>query len=382
MVRRFGIGLWVAVSFLLFACGEDSKGGGDSEGEEIIRTVVVYLGVDNNFTQEAQEKIETLRRNWNAGYRGNLLVYADNGNAVLVRIHRDDRQKNVADTLKWYGEVNSADPAVLKRVLTDVVEEFPAPSYGMVVLSHGTGWLPAGSLTRPASVINDGGKEMELAGFVEAIPVKLDFLIFDACFMGSVEVGYELKEKAAYLVASPAEVIVSGSSVASVPVAPGFIYESMMQHLMKKEADVVAVAEDFYNHYNALSGLWRSATVSVVKTEALEAVAEFAAEVIPERGNNGAWSGVQSFGYGSHLLFFDFGDYMQKLVPERAGEFMKLLERAVVYKAHTPGYYSEGNYSYNPIRVFSGMSTYVPQDAYPLLNVSYRKLKWAQRVYR
>lgn len=88
MVRRFGIGLWVAVSFLLFACGEDSKGGGDSEGEEIIRTVVVYLGVDNNFTQEAQEKIETLRRNWNAGYRGNLLVYADNGNAVLVRIDR------------------------------------------------------------------------------------------------------------------------------------------------------------------------------------------------------------------------------------------------------------------------------------------------------
>jgi hypothetical protein len=67
---------------------------------------------------------------------------------------------------------------------------------------------------------------MELADFANAIPYKLDFIIFDACFMGSVEVCYELKDKAEYIVASPTEIL-----------SPGFVYSSMMQHLFKPKAD-------------------------------------------------------------------------------------------------------------------------------------------------
>jgi len=53
------------------------------------RTVLVYLGVDNNFRGEAAEKIDTLKRNWNKNIDGNLLVYADSGTKpVLVHILR------------------------------------------------------------------------------------------------------------------------------------------------------------------------------------------------------------------------------------------------------------------------------------------------------
>ena len=44
------------------------------------RTVLVYLGVDNNFRAESAQKIETLKTNWNKTTDGNLLVYADTGN--------------------------------------------------------------------------------------------------------------------------------------------------------------------------------------------------------------------------------------------------------------------------------------------------------------
>ena len=95
-------------------------------------------------------------------------------------------------------------------MLNRMQSDFPAASYGMVALWHATGWVPA-EMSLPAlalrSAILDSGTDepynyMELPDFADAIPFKLDFIVFDACFMGSVEVAYELKDKAAYPVAN------------------------------------------------------------------------------------------------------------------------------------------------------------------------------------
>lgn len=358
--------LFFAVFFT--ACHDDHPG----EGESVKRTVIVYLGVDNNFAGEGAEKIATLKKNWRGSYNGNLLVYSDAGEAVLVRIYEDENGKNVADTIREYGSENSADPLVFKRVLTEVKEQFPADSYGMVVLSHASGWLPQGGLVAPASVISDRNREMELRDFVDAIPMSLDFIVFDACFMGTIEVAYELKDKVKYVVASPAEVL-----------APGFVYESMLGHLMKAEPELAAVAKEFFDYYNGLSGFWKSATISVVKTDELDAIAEFLAEIGDVTDSKGInLSEVQTYGYASHLLFMDMGDYISQWAPERYGQFVKKWERAVVFKAHTPGYYSAGNGSYNKINTYSGLAMYVPQSRYPFLNQEYQKLKWVKAVSR
>ena len=52
--------------------------------------------------------------------------------------------------------------------------------------------------------------------------MKMDFIIFDACFMGSVEVAYELRDVCDKIVASPTEVI-----------AEGMDYITMASYLMK-----------------------------------------------------------------------------------------------------------------------------------------------------
>jgi hypothetical protein len=337
------------------------------------RTVLVYLGVDNNFKHEAAEKIETLTRNWNKNFDGNLLVYADAGaKPVLVHIYNSERRGNVADTIASYTAENSAGSATFARVLNTVKAYRPAASYGLIVLSHASGWLPA-DMSWPIklrSVIVDTENNeinyMELADFAKAIPYKLDFAIFDACFMGAVEVGYELKEKVDYLVASPAEVL-----------APGFVYASMMQHLFQPQPDLEAVASDFYEYYNN-SGI-PSATVSLLKTSALDALIpifkEITAGVHPFSENIG---NIQTFGFGNQKIYCDLGHRLQQLAPEKSIAIEVALEQCVLYKKHTPSYYSAGTGMMHPIHAFSGLTVYIPQAAYPQANAAYSHLKWAK----
>ncbi|GHT32221.1 clostripain [Bacteroidia bacterium] len=337
--------------------------------------MLVYLGVDNNFHAEAAQKIETLTTNWNKNNDGNLLIYSDaGGNAALIHIYYNPQKGNVADTIITYPDENSANPQTLTRVLNDVKNYRPANSYGLVVLSHATGWLPV-EMSKPTpvlrSIIWDTGTTesynyMELADFAEAIPYHLDFIIFDACFMGSVEVCYELKDKTDYIVASPAEVV-----------SPGFVYSTIAQHLFQPQPDLTAVARDFYEYFNNQSGLYRSATVSVVKTAELENLKTLFQGIAGQARNDTGFQDLQCFGYGSQKIYFDLGDCIQKFAPEKHNDFQTALDQCVIYKAHTDSYYSAGKpNTLTPVRAFSGLSVYVPQAAYPEANEACKKLKF------
>jgi hypothetical protein len=344
------------------------------------RTVLVYLGVDNNFSDEAAQKIRQLTNGWSKNFDGNLLVYADAGEKpALVHIYHSGLRGNTADTIETYTAENSADPAVFTRVMQTVTERYPAASFGLVVLSHATGWLPA-EMSAPSislrSIVFDRGNGnagtqnyMELTDFAAAIPCKLDFIVFDACFMGAVEVACELKDKADYIVASPAEVL-----------APGFVYATMMQRLFKPQADLVAVAREFYEYCNdtVQSGLPRSATVSVVKTAELAPLAAFVREITQANAHLENPDNLQTYGYGRQKIYFDLGDYLQALSPEMSDRLQNLLNKCVVYKAATPCYYSAGADRMQPVHAFSGLSVYIPQPAYPQANAAYRRLQWAQ----
>ena len=50
----------------------------------------------------------------------------------------------------------------------------------------------------------------ELAAAIDGSGVRFDYLLFDACFMSSVEALYDLRRAADYIVASPCEVMAHG----------------------------------------------------------------------------------------------------------------------------------------------------------------------------
>jgi hypothetical protein len=87
---------------------------------------------------------------------------------------------------------------------------------------------------------------------------------------------------------------------------------------------------------------------------------------------------IQCFGYGTQKIYFDLGDYIQQVAPERYAEFQTALSQCVIYKACTPSYYSAGTQTMQSIHAFSGLSTYIPQEIYPEANKLYGKLKWAK----
>ncbi|MCL2072330.1 MAG: clostripain-related cysteine peptidase [Marinilabiliaceae bacterium] len=366
----------LSLMVLLFSCQKDSEILDSTISTN--RTILVYLGVDNDFRAEAAQKINILINNWDKSFDGNLFVYADTGKEpVLLHIYYD-QQRATADTIDFSTFENSANPTTLTEVLNKIKEYRPANSYGMVVLSHGTGWLPA-EMSKPDIVLksvildtttDDNYNYMELSDFADAIPYKLDFIVFDACFMASVEVCYELKDKAEYIVASPAEVLV-----------PGFVYSSMMRHLLKKQPDLISVAEDFFQYYNNQSDFYRSATVSVIKTSQLDdLIPIFKQKTTSYFADETELNEIQTFGYGTQKIYFDLGNYLNKIAPENTSEIEQILNQCVIYKANTPYYYSAGTRSINPIQDFSGLSIYIQQEQYPKANQAYRKLRWSEGV--
>ncbi len=142
--------------------------------------------------------------------RGELLIYADTPQgARLLRALPDGTQQTVAE----YGAENSASPAVLGRTLRETMNAFPAPGYGLVFFSHGSGWLPQGALQSPGRTSSGtiGSRsmgrdesdeqtphaEMELEEFASAIADgSPDFIVFEACLMAGAEVAYALRDKA------------------------------------------------------------------------------------------------------------------------------------------------------------------------------------------
>ena len=124
------------------------------------RNILFYIGADDNVINgDTPGKINKIRMGWQPD-KGEMLIYADRKNegASLLRINNelDANGYYGLDTLEVYGPENSADVATPIRVTKKMFSDYPADSYGMIFLSHASGWLQAGRLSRPPSMVIDG----------------------------------------------------------------------------------------------------------------------------------------------------------------------------------------------------------------------------------
>ena len=213
----------------------------------------------------------------------------------------------------------------------------------------------------------------------EAIPVGVfDYILFDACFMASVETLYALRDKTERIVCSSAEVI-----------ADGFPYEEIMADLLRSDPDLRAVCESYYRHYaQHPQSSYRSATVSLVETSQLDALAAATASVFSAAltADSEALAGMDLHRlqpldrYRRHFLF-DAGSVVRELesrglVPASVAQAWRAqLARTVTYEAHTPTMLGLA------LNECSGLSMYVPYADYADLNEYYRTLGWYTRCY-
>ena len=369
----------LAMALTLFSCKK-------AETEEIVvvkrpKTVLLYMVANNNLSYDAENSISRLQNGYIPAEEGNLLVYKHCAgmDPVLLHIKKGEEGTVVADTAYRFPPRVSATKSALTQALNVTQALFPADSYGLILWSHGTGWIPplASSSSAAQEQISgscpertfglDGKVELEIRDLAQAIPYKLSFMLMDACFMGGIETAYEVKDSVDYYIGSPAEILTES-----------FPYHKIMQHIFKSTPDYAAVCKEYYDYYNAKSGAERSATVALMDCSKLAEVAEVAKRVFDQYGESIAsldLSLLQPYFRGSSSkYFYDLKDLVDAIADASlSAEFAAALERAVPYKASTP-YFIE-----LPIRSFCGVSTYVPGNpADTKLADYYKQYKWNQ----
>ena len=369
----------LAMALTLFSCKK-------AETEEIVvvkrpKTVLLYMVANNNLSYDAENSISRLQNGYIPAEEGNLLVYKHCAgmDPVLLHIKKGEEGTVVADTAYRFPPRVSATKSALTQALNVTQALFPADSYGLILWSHGTGWIPplassssAAQEQRSGSCPErtfglDGKVELEIRDLAQAIPYKLSFMLMDACFMGGIETAYEVKDSVDYYIGSPAEILTES-----------FPYHKIMQHIFKSTPDYAAVCKEYYDYYNAKTGSVRSATVALMDCSKLAEVAEVAKRVFDQYGESIAsldLSLLQPYFRGSSSkYFYDLKDLVDAIADASlSAEFAAALERAVPYKASTP-YFIE-----LPIRSFCGVSTYVPGNpADTKLADYYKQYKWNQ----
>jgi uncharacterized membrane protein YgcG len=99
------------------------------------------------------------------------------------------------------GEVNMGDPNTLTDFVNWTIHSFPADSYCLVLMDHGSG-----SVAGVCFDDSNGGDSLSLPELSQALnailPEKMDLLYFDACVTGMVEVAYQIRDYADIMVAS------------------------------------------------------------------------------------------------------------------------------------------------------------------------------------
>jgi len=322
------------------------------------RTIIVYMAADNDLSYDAFESLQQMKQGFSeAGTR--LVVFFDQADEdpCLAEIHPG---KDVI--VKSYPTLNSADPAVLNEILQDAINLYPAKEYGLILWSHGSSWMPNGIGLR--SFGNDNGTRMNIPDLANALPVKFNFILFDACLMGSVEVAYELKDKTDYLIASPTETQ-----------ATGFPYDKIVPELIQPQIDFNAVAQTYFDYYNAQQDAYQSATVSVIDTRYLPDLANSMKQLCennPVNLQSFDRKSVQRLDVYEEQYDFDLLDFVDKIFPNaNKDDFVNQLNKTVLYKYHTPQFILEYD-----INTFCGLSCYIPLSGRDDLNAYYKTLKW------
>ncbi len=347
------------------------------------RTVLIYLAGDNNLSGFVSQNLKSIKEGIKQDglNNGNLLIYADQSNDTpqlfQLKLEADTIQQIVLET--YEPNQSSASTETLAQVIDKVQKEYPADSYGLVLWSHGTGWLPSDIYGYLRSFGQDGNNNfMEINDLATALSkYHFDFLLFDACYMSCTEVAYALRGCADYIIGSPTEIL-----------ANGFPYQSIIGDMFKKEADVVGMATHFYEFYKNYS--YPSGTISVIKCDELEALAASCRAIFRDKTENDLFTvpvnelQVMEYLTRNYHALYDFDDYISRLATtEQYATFKQCMEKAVIYKASTPqAFYAYNGGKWIKIDKFSGVSIYVSQETLPQLNEWYKDLEWYKDVYQ
>lgn len=414
------------------------------EPNEVEHTLLMYLMADNNLAASIyQNALDAEIGMENASPATRLLIYLDTATKTTLYEIRylpygsGEEHIRMCKVLKEYPQQLSSTPQVMNQVMRDVLELAPSRSYGLVLSGHGTGWFPKPTSgtsydeqKAPAApgtfeydftplflsaetrcmgwdYLREGdNREIVEESYTDAreiieglAPIHFDYVIFDACFMASVEFLYEVRGIADYIIASPVEIL-----------AVGLPYREIVANLMTRAHDVTKIADivmDVYMRDDKFS-YNKSLALTTIDCSKLDALADVVADIYASVEGEGDFvdkvtaevnlENVQVLDRMQPAAFYDLEDFVFELTDDQQlrERFARALAEVVVGAVHTEDIYSLG---YTPDSVFgsygyayienkvggeldlSGLGIYIPYRQAPVTLSHYVETSWARRVY-
>lgn len=377
---------WILRLVLIFVgimavagCSDSEPDRGLPNQKEVRRTVLVYMAANNDLSGYTYLDLGEMIQGSVASDARWIVYLANRENpASLVEFYKGDTV-----VLKTYAEGSSVTAARMSEVLDDMAAMAPAQSYGLVLWSHGSGWLVNGMeenlpsdpySVKPLSFGIDGNDKMNISTLRSVVKGRnIDYIYFDACYMSSIEVAYELRDAVDYIVGSASE----------LP-AEGMPYHLNMAALSRGSlTDLIRAAENTFNHYNEMiDAASRTCTMAVLKTAVLERVAAATRAIYEQTPlNHTAVFKTNYSVYGLSVNAYDFGEYVNagastvEIDQAIVDEFNAALAEAVPYKAATDRLWNT-----RPIYSTCGLSTYVFDSPKTFETQGYASTQWAQDV--
>jgi len=318
---------------------------GEAAGREW--TVIVYMAADNDLESAAIADLKELEAVNYGNAPVSVLVLLDrspyydmtNGDWSDTRLFEVKYDSSgISSTIKSVRldcpelglsvngetELNTADPAVLSKLIDFAARAYPAEKYALFVWGHGTGWRGGGAPAAQKAVAFDdtSGQYMTLPAFGKAVEGKgLSVIGFDTCYGALLEVAYQIKNDAELFIGSEGPVM-SG----------GWDYATLFSEFLSKPALSVedlgnSIQLQFTKQYKSTTG----ATISQIKLSEVNNLfdkfnkfAGITADAIEtqlarDKVLAKIFSGVESYYFSSFPcdLYIDIGDFRKKMTDIR-----------------------------------------------------------------
>ena len=385
------------IATLLIVVGVSCSNGDNPDGPDVPvtpvgQTVFMFFPWSNSLLSDFRRTVEDMQtvvaQRSMKDERIMVFMATSEREAVLFELKKQNG-RCLTDTLRRYSDRPFTSRQWLTSLFSEVMTLAPASRYGMVVGCHGLAWVPVqgqrnarkrlGSQERideednlykeeridkegddlihfevqgPVTTRFIGGtypetqiETTDLADAMADAGLHTEYILFDACYMSSVEVAYELKDVTHYLIASPTEVI-----------SYGFPYITMGKHLLGTP-NYKGIADSFISFYS--SYYLPYGTVAVTDCTQLDALAAIAQQINAAATEQLVPNGVQIMDGYSPTLFYDLGHLMslKDAGTVLTAAFAEQLDKTVPYKGHTGQYFTTLKDAPVDIKHYSGLNT-------------------------
>ena len=329
---------------VLTGCHKDKE-----EDRSADRTVLVYMSGENNLSSFAQKDLDELIIGSKSIGHNNLIVYVDRSSYKelpwLARL-KDGQitdSVSIADMGISESDEYASDPAVMEKVIRYTINKYPSNNndYALAFFGHGSGWLVKDSIAYTSMARNraygiDNGRNSEsmdgkwlnipsMKKVLEKFP-RFSYIFFDCCNMQCLEVAYELRNVADYIIGSPAEIPAVGAPY--ITVAP-----AMMEKTTFWKSIVDRYAEQRASGYDL--------PLSVIKTSEMENLAHATKNALNASKENFSGSTYPNlsglihyyYTFSDKQLYYDANDFILKYAPTNEyNTWKQAFDKVVIYK--------------------------------------------------